>query len=187
MKRIAIIISALLFAGCAHETANLTTTANSQSASVDISTNITTGQTVAATTVPANETVMTISGLNLQLSTPATVSGTVSATFKNTLAMQLSSDEADLTTYGQTVGSALQTILPQLEAAAGNVAKITALVQKVTSAWGLTPTTPSQNSVFTKIVNGTATASTDINTLETFLTGVQAIGTVPIVATPNNP
>lgn len=181
-----LLISILALTGCASEKANLTTTAGSSAALVDNGTNIASGQTITASTITSGTSVLEISGTDLTLTIPAAASGTVSATFKNTVAMQLSSDEAGLKTYGQTLGSALQTILPQLAAAAGDTAKITALVQQVSAAWGLSAVTPSQASAYTKIENGAASAASDLGVLENFLTGLQTTGTVAAATTPSS-
>lgn len=167
-----------LFTGCAQESANLTTVAGQQAATVDDSANIAPGQLVTSANTSTGTAVSTASGLNLTLNPAATGTGTVSAKFKNTLAMQLTTDTADVKLYGQDVAIQLQKYTPQLIAAAGDVAQTTAIIQQATSAAGLTPTNPSQSSLYTQIENGAAKASSGLNVVENFLTGLSVTGSV---------
>lgn len=158
--------------GCSTNT-NLTTNAGQPSATVDNGNRIYPGATVTSANTSAGTKLTSISGTNIVLSPAPLLSGTVPATFKNTVAGQLAGDSK---AYTQTVGNMAQTILPQIVAAAGSVAQLTSLIQNTASDWGLSPTNASQRSTLTNIISIAGKVGSDATALTNYFTGVQTTG-----------
>lgn len=171
----------LLFAcvalvGCATQTANETTTAGSTAATVDVPGTIAAGASVTSTNTATGTVVSSITGSNLVINPAATGTGTVAATFKNTTAVQLANDEK---AYEQTLGGALQTVLPLISGASG----ATAALGQVATVFGLEPANPTQNTAFSNIQSDLKKASSSATLVENYLTGLQTNGVA--VATSN--
>lgn len=167
-----------LFTACQSESANLTTTAQSDNAMVDNSANITDGQTVTATTVPASTTVLGITGNDVKLSVPASATGTVPAKFKNTVAMQFAIDKTNAVAYGQTLGNMLQVGIGDVAKAAPTLAALTSEANTLASAWGMTPVNSSQQATFDSVLANINKVGANAGAISTFLTGLQTTGTL---------
>lgn len=173
------LLPVIFFYGCSAQSGNLTTTAGSESATVDNAGTIAAGAAVTSPNTPSGETVAIISGTNLTLSLDATASGTVAATFTNTVAVQF---QNDITSYTQTVGNFLQTNGPIILADAGNAAKLTADLAAQLQAWGLDPANATQRTTLGNAISIASKVGTDVAGLNSLLTGISTTGTVPTIA-----
>lgn len=153
----------------------MTTTQGATGATVDNGSKIYPGASVTSANTSPNTTVNTISGTTLVLNQVSLLTGTVPATFKNTVAGQLS---GDLKTYTQTAANMAQTLLPQLTAASGDVVTLGNIISAGATDWGLTPTNSKQAAALASIVSVATKVGKDSTTLSNFLTGVQTTGSV---------
>jgi hypothetical protein len=173
LRIVTFLVSAVFgLSGCASQSANLTTTSGQTAATVDNAGTIAGGAAVTSSNTSASTTVSLISGTALQLSVPAIGSGTVPATFKNTIAVQLAQNE---TAYEQTIGNALQTVIPLISQGLS----ATAALNQVAVQWGLEPANPTQNTAFSNIESDLTKASSSATLLNTFVTGLQTTGVQP--------
>lgn len=165
--------------GCI-SSANLTTGAGLTGATVDNGSKIYPGASVTSANTSASTTITTITGTTIVLSQSALLTGTVPATFKNTIAGQLS---GDIKSYTMTAANMAQTFLPQLTAASGDVVALGNIVAAGATDWGLTPTNSKQTAALANIVSIASKVGKDSTTLSNFLTGVQTTGTVSTTST----
>lgn len=158
------------------ETASLSTTQGDTSATLDANPGIVQGQSITSTNSQGGSVVNQVNGLGLIMSLPATSTGTATATFKNTPAMQLADDAAGLKAFAQNAAATLKAYAPQLVAVANDTAAFTELVQQITSDAGWTPATPSQHSIYVEIETNAKLAATSVTALDNFLSTVQQTG-----------
>lgn len=171
-----IALVAVVLWGCSTQTADLTTTAQSSIASVDNAGTIAAGAKVVSANTATGTTISTVVGTNLTITPAATTTGTVQATFQNTVAIQLAADEK---AYTQTVANFLQTQGPLILANVGKAAQLTAALSKQLQAWGLDPSTNGQRTILGNAIAIASKVGTNAASLNSTLTGISATGTVP--------
>lgn len=165
-----LILAIISLSGCSIS-GNLTTT-NTSPAAITSTTGIGIGATVSSSNTMTGTTVSSIAGTNLTLSLPATATGTVSATFKNTLAFTLQNTQNEVVTYTEDAGVALETDLPKLEADAGNAVTIANDVQALLEAWGLESADSKEATAEATITADVQKGAADASLLQTTVAGL---------------
>lgn len=172
---------ALFVAACSYN-AQLTTTAGSESASVDVPAHLDTDMTVTSTNVATGTLITAANGVGgISLSVPALTTGTAPAVFKKTPQSVALEFNTDITSYTQTLGSMLQTELPKLVQSASVLSSLTQEANSLASSWGMTPVNSKQQGVFNSVVANIAKVGQSANQVESYLTQVQTGITVPVL------